>query len=580
MSTHARPLAVWLADADDAQLSALFAARGVHADVPWADFFDAAEALLDPAALQRFLPSLPRRLAIVVHRAAAGEDIDATDRDALRTLALLRPDGTLSPPIAAAVIERARPTDATSSEPLAAAGGPAAARAAERVLTTVSAIADLLITARELPFGLLASGLLSAGERKRAVEAGVPLDDIDTLVRIARDAGILVADDRLLREGTPGTDWLVRPGAERWEQLALAFRAALPSGLRDERGGWIPLSDWPAAYPWDPTWPGSARAQHEQAVLLGLVADEATEPAWAAGLRSGGPADVAALRALLPAEVDRIFLQNDLSAIAPGPLAPALDVRLRSLARRESTAQASSYRFSADSLARGFAGGETEESILAFLGALSLTGIPQPLSYLIDQTARRHDLVHVHGDILRGCTTVSSSDPHLIEAILVDQTLRPLRLQPAGSGTALSLLGRDPVYWALIDARYPAVIVDDEGAPLTAGSHHPVAPAREHAMSDYGPLIARLRSVQGPDADASWLERELSAAVRAKALIEVEVGLPNGSSRTFLLEARGFGGGRVRGLDRGADVERTLPLSSISSVSVRDSAAPDSAAQR
>jgi hypothetical protein len=49
-------------------------------------------------------------------------------------------------------------------------------------------------------------------------------------------------------------------------------------------------------------------------------------------------------------------------------------------------------------------------------------------------------------------------------------------------------------------------------------------------------------------------------------VIEVEVRLPDGTSRAFLLEATGLGGGRLRGLDRGADVERTLPLTSIASI--------------
>ena len=85
---------------------------------------------------------------------------------------------------------------------------------------------------------------------------------------------------------------------------------------------------------------------------------------------------------------------------------------------------------------------------------------------------------------------------------------------------------------------------------------------------DYGPLIARLRERQGPDADAAWLDRELEAAVRAKAVLRVTVGMPDGSTRDLLLEATGIGGGRLRGRDRAADVERTLPVSSIRTATV------------
>ena len=68
------------------------------------------------------------------------------------------------------------------------------------------------------------------------------------------------------------------------------------------------------------------------------------------------------------------------------------------------------------------------------------------------------------------------------------------------------------------------------------------------------------------DSDAAWLERELDQAVRARAVIDVTVRLPDGSARVFRLEATGLGGGRLRGRDRGADVERTLPLTHIDGV--------------
>ena len=70
----------------------------------------------------------------------------------------------------------------------------------------------------------------------------------------------------------------------------------------------------------------------------------------------------------------------------------------------------------------------------------------------------------------------------------------------------------------------------------------------------------------GEDSDAAWLERELDQAVRARAVIDVSVRLPDGSTRVFRLEATGLGGGRLRGRDRGADVERTLPLTHIDGI--------------
>ncbi|HCM51052.1 MAG TPA: hypothetical protein DIS91_11055, partial [Microbacterium sp.] len=71
----------------------------------------------------------------------------------------------------------------------------------------------------------------------------------------------------------------------------------------------------------------------------------------------------------------------------------------------------------------------------------------------------------------------------------------------------------------------------------------------------------------GGDGDAAWLERELEQAVRTKSIIVVTAQISDAETRTFTLEATGLGGGRLRGRDRGADVERTLPISTIVNVS-------------
>jgi hypothetical protein len=137
---------------------------------------------------------------------------------------------------------------------------------------------------------------------------------------------------------------------------------------------------------------------------------------------------------------------------------------------------------------------------------------------------------------------------------------------PSPSRSITSRVGRDTVYWALADARYPAILVDEHGRPI-AGDRHPLVRTTAPAP-DYSALIRALRSHQGPDADAAWLDRELDAAVRARAVLRVVVGMPDGSTRELIMEATGLGGGRLRGRDRAADVERTLPVSSIRSATV------------
>jgi hypothetical protein len=149
----------------------------------------------------------------------------------------------------------------------------------------------------------------------------------------------------------------------------------------------------------------------------------------------------------------------------------------------------------------------------------------------------------------------------------VDQALRPLGLVRDGHELT-SRVERDAVYWSLADARYPVVALDAAGEPESLHRRARAADARPDAAprETYGRLLAALRDGHETDADAAWLGRELEQAVRLKTAIVVVVRMPDGSERALTLEASGIGGGRLRGRDRGADVERTLPVSSIVSV--------------
>ena len=561
MSTHARPLADRLAAASDAQLEQLLRVRGVRADVDWEDFFDAAEALLEPASIERGLEALTRAEAQALRDAVAGPS-DAGAPHPVTDIALIDADGRVPAPVAALVQTRPAVSDATAVE-VHPASDAVSARAAERAFTTIGGLADLLLATRTAPLALVATGALSASERRRFPETA----DLDGLRLLAETAGLARAVDRELRITPVAEEWLSASFAPRWAQVAERFRAAMPRGIRSGEG-WMPVAQWPQAHPWNPAWPVRAAQLRALALQLGLLAEDGSEPKWATALRTGARADTTALEALLPTEVDRLFLQNDLTAIAPGPLHPALDNRLRAMTEHESAAQASSYRFTADSISRALAEGETEQGILEFLRGVSLTGLPQPLEYLVAQTGARHGLVRVGPDATGG-TIVSSVDAHLLEAIEVDRNLRPMGLVREDDRLT-SRVGAQTVAWALTDARYPATLVDRDGAAV-ATARVRLAPGADAEAPSHAALIARLRARQGPDADAAWLDRELEAAVRARALVLVEVAMPDGSSRELTLEASGVGGGRLRGRDRTADVERTLPVRSIRSVRVLES---------
>ncbi|BDV31294.1 helicase-associated domain-containing protein [Microbacterium terricola] len=567
MVSDERALATWLSGQDDVALACTLAERGMSPAAPWRDFFDTAAALLDAPSVDRALARLPRTALRSLADGTASSP--ATTRLALA-------DETGAPYAAVAlrlaVARQTRPdaftpTDEPTEPPLA--DDEHAAAAAERAFTTTGALADVLLAASHLPLVRTGAGPVSAVDRRRLVEAGAVStpDELDDLIESAAIAGLLSPTEREWRVTPEGEAWLQSSTSERWRVVVEALRDGAPDGVRTPSGEILPVGSWVAAYPLRTDWPAFAAQQRTIATRWGLLTDDAAEPEWTRTLRTGAPLDTGMLSAHLPAEIDRVYLQADLTAIAPGPLVPALDLRLRGLARRESRAQASTYRFSADTIGAGMTEGETAGSIRAFLASLSLTGIPQPLEYLIQSTAARHGQVRVRADEVSGRTEVTSADSGLRETIAVDQALRALGLIPVGDAL-LSRVSRDSVYWALADARYPVVALDPDGEPEAL--HRRVAPGSGAPIPTpvelYGPLIERLRGGDDADTDAAWLTRELEQAVRSRSVIVVAVRMPDGAERAFTVEATGLGGGRLRGRDRAADVERTLPVSSIVAV--------------
>lgn len=561
----ARTLATHLATLDDDALRELLSARRVAPTAGWSDYFDAADALLDTASIVRGAAALAGPAAAALEHAVTGGSAvpEGPERDALVAHAFVTPDGVPYGAVTAAwgsvPTSRAQPPTPGAAED--------DAHAAERAFAASTSLADVLQSAIAAPLSRIGSGALGAAERRRLIEEGaIDAPEVaDDLIAIAACAGLVADIDRQWLVTPLGDQWLEDRTVTRWHDVARRLRDSLPAALRASGGGWIPVDQWRDAYPFDPSWP--ARADHLRRLLVrwAMIGGDGASPAWATGLAHGGDADKAALQALLPAEVDRVFLQNDLTAISPGPLDPQLDRRLRTMAHRESRAQASTYRFTAESLTAALTAGESADSLRDFLSGLSLTGLPQPLEYEIERSARRHGSVRVGPD-WSGRTRVTADDPALLQSIAVDQALRPLGLH-AEDGALLTRSGPDTAFWMLADARYPVTAVDADGNVRTLDRLR-LAPAEEPAepVDASAPLRARLRAAHASDADSAWLGRELEQAVRAHTVLVIVVRMPDGSEREITMEATGLGGGRLRGRDRVADVERTLPVSSIASV--------------
>ncbi|MBN6056181.1 helicase C-terminal domain-containing protein [Nonomuraea sp. RK-328] len=143
----------------------------------------------------------------------------------------------------------------------------------------------------------------------------------------------------------------------------------------------------------------------------------------AKGATAGDPAAV--LAPLLPEPVDHVLLQADLTAVAPGPLTSELNHWMTLAADVESKGGATVYRFSDASVRRALDAGQGADELLAALERHSATPVPQALSYLVADVARRHGRIRVGS----ASAYVRCDDPALLDQITADRRSASLRLR-------------------------------------------------------------------------------------------------------------------------------------------------------
>jgi hypothetical protein len=219
-----------------------------------------------------------------------------------------------------------------------------------------------------------------------------------------------------------------------------------------------------------------ALSSFSRLLVAGLVEsdDEIRATADETSDTDGVDAAAEALAALLPQPLDHVLIQADLTAVAPGPLEPELRRELALLADVESTGGATVYRFSPSSIRRALDAGRTAADIHALLAAKSRTPIPQPLTYLIDDTARRHGRIRV------GSTGsyVRCDDEAVLREVLANRRLDDLLLRQLAPTVLVSPLAAELVVQRLRDATYAPAAESTAGAVLSGGPQPRRAPAR------------------------------------------------------------------------------------------------------
>ncbi|MGW9322993.1 helicase-associated domain-containing protein [Streptomyces koyangensis] len=301
---------------------------------------------------------------------------------------------------------------------------------------------------------------------------------------------------------------------------------------------------------------------------------------------------VAALLApLLPEPLDHVLLQADLTAVAPGPLVRPLAEALGVLADVESKGGATVYRFTPGSVRRALDAGRSATELHAFLDRHSRTPVPQPLTYLIDDVARRHGLLRVGA----ASSYVRCDDESVLDEILADRRATALRLRRLAPTVVAAQADPRTLIEGLRAMGFAPAAESAEGDVMIARPHaHRTPPRTPPAPVPDGPpapdatlLTAAVRAVRAGDRAATAPRKDTPeaeapgglprtspadtlATVQAAAMTgeSVWIGHVNaeGAASQLLLAPLRVEGGYVTGYDHTADEVRTYALHRITGV--------------
>ena len=273
----------------------------------------------------------------------------------------------------------------------------------------------------------------------------------------------------------------------------------------------------------------------------------------------------------LPQTQHSLIVQADLSLIAPGPLDTATELVLRKFAQIEQVAVASSFRMSALSLSHGLECGLTLDEIRQMLLELNGKALPQPVEYLLREAETRFGRLTVaSGPGGAEKAVVRSSDAILLTQVLNDSRLRAFAFKADTAASIATRLDPEVVYYGLRDHGYLAVRVDKDGlvlSPLNTLSY-----GQGISDTDGGPLQKLIQSLRDADVrvgeqpDDQDLTRQIQLAVKSKSALKIVAEDRSGKEIEFLILPTALANGRLRGMDKKSDVERTIPLKSVKRV--------------
>jgi hypothetical protein len=518
---------------------------------------DPAEKLSDPDEVRRLVAAGGPSAEAVAQQLADGSPygtvrgarqvtpVDSPVRYLLAHGLLVAIDDTtveLPREVGAALREPRRPSAIEPPLETTTVGAAAADRAAaHHAHDSVLKVETLLESWGALPPSVLKSGGLGVRDLKRTAKDLDVSEAVAALyAEIAYAAGLLDSTPNLVEpQWVPTTSydrWALQPPEERWVQLVRAWltMSRMPAlvGMRDERDKALaalsPEVDRSSA-PGDrrrvmallrETQPGSGAKEDsvvevlvwrsprrggrlreqlprwvlDEAATLGITGRHALSSAARLLLEGQDKEAARALRGLLPDPLDHVLVQPDLTVVAPGPLERELAREIGLVADVESTGGATVYRITEATVRRALDAGRSASDLHELFRVRSRTPIPQSLTYLVDDVARRHGRMRVGAS----ASYLRCDDEALLTEVLASKLAVPLKLRRLAPTVVTSqapvsqvlevlrTLGHAP----MAEAPDGAVLVAEVEGRRTAPKQRPTRPGEPAALPDEQAALA------------------------------------------------------------------------------------------
>ncbi len=452
------------------------------------------------------------------------------------------------------------------------------ASAAGAVMELIRQVEVVLETLSAAPVPELRSGGLGVREAKRLAKiTGIGEQRLGLILELAAAAGLIASGVPGVPAPDAATFWAPTvaadrfaeaPAESRWLQLAVAW-LELPSrpGLIGDRGpdgktyGALSDSLYSTAAPMDRAlllsllaglprgagvdavsasralvWRRPRWAARLQPVPVGHLLDEAhavgltgrnalSTPARALLGGGGGDSALAAMAAALPAPVDHFLVQADLTVVVPGPLLREIADELGAVATVESAGAAMVYRVGEQSVRHALDTGRTADGLQRFFERYSKTPVPQGLSYLINDVARRHGRLRVG----IAASFIRCDDPVLLSHAVAAPALAGLEVRLLAPTVAVSQAPIAEVLAGLRRDGFAPAAEDSSGAvvdlrrrdarvPANPVRRSPRPPSRPSAES-LSTVVSMLRRVDSSPLTGMRMDPAVAIALLRQAAV-------------------------------------------------------------